>query len=112
MTREPDWTRGSGEFDEPGESRPGESHAGAPDPGESDPMGRMERGVPSSADPGEDAEARRLAALYGLGEPPEDDGGRNPFWWIWAFLVPFMLLAMGLMAWRLVSTPSRSIPGL
>lgn len=112
MSREPEWTPGSGEFEDPGESRPGESHAEESDPGGADPRARMERGVPSSADPGEDAEARRLAALYGLGEPPEDDGGRNPFWWIWVFLVPFMLLAMGLMAWRLVSTPSRSIPGL
>lgn len=73
----------------------------------------MERGIPSSATPGEEADQRRLAALYGLGEPPpEDEDDRNPFWWIWVFVVPFMLLAMGLMAWRLVSTPSRSLPGL
>lgn len=107
MTTGPERSRTSGESHDPTPGGPGES-----DPGGSDLGARMERGVPSSADPGEDAEARRLAALYGLGDPPEDDGGRNPFWWIWAFVVPFMLLAIGLMAWRLVSTPSRSIPGL
>lgn len=90
----------------------GRGSGAADDPGPSHPGARLERGVPSDTTAGEGAEARRLAALYGVGEPPEDDGGRNPFWWIWAFVVPFMLLGMALMAWRLVSTPSRSLPGL
>jgi hypothetical protein len=68
--------------------------------------------IPSEASPEEEAEARRLAALYGLGDPPEDDGRRNPFWWIWAAVVPFMLLAMALMLYRILSTPSRTLPGL
>ena len=68
--------------------------------------------IPSEASPAEEAEARRLAALYGVGDPPEDDGKRNPFWWIWAVVVPFMLLAMVLMLYRILSTPSRTLPGL
>jgi hypothetical protein len=57
-------------------------------------------------------EERRLAALYGLGDEPEDEGGGNPFWWIWAFVIPFMFAAIGLLLWRIMSTPQRTLPGL
>jgi len=89
---------------------PGDEEWGTP--GALPPGQEAARGVPSEASPGEEAEARRLAALYGLGDPPEEDGRRNPFWWIWIVLVPFMLLAMGLMLYRILSTPSRSLPGV
>ena len=60
----------------------------------------------------ESSEERRMAALYGLGDPPPDDGRRNPFWWIWALVIPFILIAITLMVWRIMSTPQRTLPGL
>jgi len=94
--------------------RPGEEGGQTlrPDPGAGPQQGPGRGSIPSEASPAEEADARRLAALYGLGDPPEEDGGRNPFWWIWVVVVPFVLLSMGLMVYRILSTPSRSLPGL
>lgn len=62
---------------------------------------------------GEDPDERRLAALYGLGDPPPaEGGGSNPFWWVWAFVIPFILLALGLMTWRMLTSPQRVLPGM
>jgi hypothetical protein len=100
----------------PGEEggTPGPDSGAGPheDSGQGSGQGPWPGAIPSEASATEAAEARRLAALYGLGDPPEDDGKGNPFWWIWAVVVPFMLLAVGLMVYRILSTPSRTLPGL
>jgi len=97
----------------PGEEdgeRPGTGSGVGPEHGPGHGPGRGS--IPSELSTTEEAEARRLAALYGVGDPPEDDGRRNPFWWIWAVVVPFMLLAVALMVYRILSTPLRTLPGL
>ncbi len=69
--------------------------------------------APGAGSSGADPEARRLAALYGIGDPPpEEGGGRNPFWWVWVVVIPFALLAIGLMTWRLLTSPQRVLPGM
>jgi hypothetical protein len=46
------------------------------------------------------------------GAGPSGDDGHNPFWWVWAFIIPFALLGIGLMTWRLLTTPERVLPGM
>lgn len=85
-----------------------------------EPRGRDTAGGPGregsgsgGGSPEADPDETRLAALYGLGDPPPgDEGGRNPFWWIWAFVIPFTLMAIGLMAWRILTSPQRVLPGM
>lgn len=72
-----------------------------------------EGSAPGAKEPGAGPEGRRLAALHGVGDPPpEDEGGRNPFWWVWAFVIPFALGAIGLMTWRILTSPQRVVPGM